>query len=119
MEPTLYEHPAVQRGVRVGVPDERRGEAVKVVVVRRPDATVTARMSLNRSTILGLVSDLSAAGLVREELPQDTGRAGRPLDTRAVDTRAVDKLEGAEFTDRYTEAAAQIVEAKREEKSLP
>ncbi|MFI0234562.1 hypothetical protein [Streptomyces sp. NPDC017086] len=32
---------------------------------------------------------------------------------------AVDKLEGAEFTDRYTEAAAQIVEAKREEKSLP
>ncbi|MFH9662486.1 ROK family protein [Streptomyces sp. NPDC017248] len=41
-------------------------------------AVLTARMGLNRSTILGLVSDLSAAGLVREELPQDTGRAGRP-----------------------------------------
>jgi predicted NBD/HSP70 family sugar kinase len=41
-------------------------------------AVLTAQMGVNRSTILGLVSDLSAAGLVREELPQDTGRAGRP-----------------------------------------
>ncbi|MET9443551.1 ROK family protein [Streptomyces sp. NPDC006610] len=41
-------------------------------------AVLTSRMGLNRSTILGLVSELSAVGLVREELPQDTGRAGRP-----------------------------------------
>ncbi|MFE9095725.1 ROK family protein [Streptomyces sp. NPDC007264] len=41
-------------------------------------AVLAERMGLNRSTILGLVSDLAAAGLVREELPRDTGRAGRP-----------------------------------------
>ncbi|GLW54369.1 ROK family transcriptional regulator [Kitasatospora phosalacinea] len=39
---------------------------------------LAAELGLNRSTILGLVGDLAAAGLVREELPQETGRAGRP-----------------------------------------
>ncbi len=41
-------------------------------------AVLAVGLGLNRSTILGLVGDLAAAGLVREELPQDTGRAGRP-----------------------------------------
>ncbi|MPY56143.1 ROK family transcriptional regulator [Streptomyces spongiae] len=41
-------------------------------------AVLADRMGLNRSTILGLVSELTSAGLVREELPRDTGRAGRP-----------------------------------------
>ncbi|NBM17056.1 ROK family protein [Streptomyces sp. GC420] len=41
-------------------------------------AVLADRMGLNRSTILGLVSDLASVGLVREELPRDTGRAGRP-----------------------------------------
>ncbi|MBN0046456.1 ROK family protein [Streptomyces actuosus] len=36
------------------------------------------RMGLNRSTILGLVSELASVGLVREGLPRETGRAGRP-----------------------------------------
>ncbi|MEU8036673.1 ROK family transcriptional regulator [Streptosporangium sp. NPDC049078] len=36
------------------------------------------RMGLNRSTIMGLTADLTSAGLVREELPKDTGKAGRP-----------------------------------------
>ncbi|MGW7824523.1 Ku protein [Streptomyces puniciscabiei] len=36
-----------------------------------------------------------------------------------MDTMTVDKLEGPEFRDRYTEAIAQIIEAKREEKPLP
>ncbi|GAA0387060.1 ROK family transcriptional regulator [Microbispora corallina] len=36
------------------------------------------RMGLNRSTILALTAELTSAGLVREELPRDTGRAGRP-----------------------------------------
>ncbi|GAA3836064.1 ROK family transcriptional regulator [Sphaerisporangium flaviroseum] len=36
------------------------------------------RMGLNRSTIMALTADLTAAGLVREELPGDTGKAGRP-----------------------------------------
>ncbi|MFF5475444.1 Ku protein [Streptomyces achromogenes] len=36
-----------------------------------------------------------------------------------MDTMTVDRLEGPEFTDRYTEAIAQIIEAKREDRPLP
>ncbi|RAJ57648.1 MULTISPECIES: hypothetical protein [unclassified Streptomyces] len=36
-----------------------------------------------------------------------------------VDTMTVDELEGPEFHDRHTEAVAEIIEAKREEKPLP
>ncbi|MFR9753545.1 ROK family protein [Nocardia sp. 004] len=41
-------------------------------------ATLAERMGLNRSTILALTTDLAAAGLVSEEPPGQTGRAGRP-----------------------------------------
>ncbi|MGQ4596348.1 ROK family protein [Nocardia sp. R6R-6] len=41
-------------------------------------ATLAERMGLNRSTIRALTADLAAAGLVSEELPGQTGRAGRP-----------------------------------------
>lgn len=41
-------------------------------------AELAERMGLNRSTILALTTDLAAAGLVREELPGQTGKAGRP-----------------------------------------
>lgn len=40
--------------------------------------TLAERMGLNRSTILALTADLATAGLVTEELPGQTGRAGRP-----------------------------------------
>ncbi|MER8058943.1 MULTISPECIES: hypothetical protein [unclassified Streptomyces] len=36
-----------------------------------------------------------------------------------VDTMTVDELEGPEFHDRHTEAVAEVIEAKREEKPLP
>ncbi|MGC5009191.1 ROK family protein [Streptosporangium sp. DT93] len=36
------------------------------------------RMGLNRSTIMALTAELTSAGLVREERPTDTGKAGRP-----------------------------------------
>ncbi|CUW33287.1 non-homologous end joining protein Ku [Streptomyces reticuli] len=36
-----------------------------------------------------------------------------------MDTMTVDELEGPEFQDRYTEAIARIIEAKREAKPLP
>ncbi|WP_308020003.1 hypothetical protein [Streptomyces sp. SP2-10] len=36
-----------------------------------------------------------------------------------MDSLTVDQLVGEEFRDRYTEAVAQIIEAKREEKPLP
>ncbi|MBA2441343.1 MAG: long-chain fatty acid--CoA ligase [Rubrobacter sp.] len=35
VESTLYEHPAIQEAVVIGVPDERRGETAKAVVVLR------------------------------------------------------------------------------------
>ncbi|WP_233875788.1 ROK family transcriptional regulator [Streptomyces sp. ST2-7A] len=41
-------------------------------------AVLADRMGLNRSTIMALVTELATAGLVREELPRETGRAGRP-----------------------------------------
>ncbi len=65
------------------------------------------RMKLNRSTILALTTELTAAGLVREELPADTGRAGRPsLVVRPESERvyvlafdvAVDRLVAARIT---------------------
>ncbi|SCL56372.1 Sugar kinase of the NBD/HSP70 family, may contain an N-terminal HTH domain [Micromonospora eburnea] len=41
-------------------------------------AVLGERMGLNRSTIGALTAELAAAGLVGEEAPTDTGRAGRP-----------------------------------------
>ncbi|MGY4099851.1 ROK family protein [Nocardia sp. R16R-3T] len=41
-------------------------------------AELAERMGLNRSTILALTADLAAAGLVSEQLPGQTGKAGRP-----------------------------------------
>ncbi|WP_214109827.1 ROK family transcriptional regulator [Acrocarpospora catenulata] len=41
-------------------------------------AVLARRMGLNRSTIMGLTAELAAAGLVRENIPRETGRAGRP-----------------------------------------
>lgn len=41
-------------------------------------AELTTKLGLNRSTIGALTSDLAAAGLVSEETPRETGRAGRP-----------------------------------------
>jgi predicted NBD/HSP70 family sugar kinase len=46
------------------------------------------RLGLNRSTIMALTAELTTAGLVREELPSETGRAGRPsLVVRPESTR--------------------------------
>ncbi|MGW3360845.1 Ku protein [Streptomyces bungoensis] len=36
-----------------------------------------------------------------------------------MDTMTIDALEGPDFHDRYTEAMAQLIEAKREERPLP
>jgi len=41
-------------------------------------AELTMALGLNRSTIGALTADLTSVGLVREELPRETGRAGRP-----------------------------------------
>ncbi len=41
-------------------------------------AELTTELGLNRSTIGALTADLTEAGLVTEEAPRETGRAGRP-----------------------------------------
>src|SRR4051812_16131217 len=41
-------------------------------------AELTNRLGLNRSTIGALTAELTTAGLVSEEAPRETGRAGRP-----------------------------------------
>lgn len=41
-------------------------------------AELTTRLGLNRSTIGALTTDLATAGLVTEQAPRETGRAGRP-----------------------------------------
>ncbi|GAA4589308.1 ROK family transcriptional regulator [Planotetraspora phitsanulokensis] len=41
-------------------------------------AELAERMGLNRSTIMALTAELTSAGLVREELPKENGKAGRP-----------------------------------------
>jgi len=66
------------------------GTLLRYVHVRGPTsrAELTALLGLNRSTIGALTGDLAAAGLVREELPRDHGRTGRPsLVVQAVSDR--------------------------------
>jgi predicted NBD/HSP70 family sugar kinase len=41
-------------------------------------AELTSRLGLNRSTIGALTAELATAGLVTEQAPTETGRAGRP-----------------------------------------
>jgi predicted NBD/HSP70 family sugar kinase len=56
------------------------GTLLRYVHVRGPTsrAELAANLGLNRSTIGALTADLATAGLIREELPRDHGRAGRP-----------------------------------------
>ncbi|MEV5571555.1 ROK family transcriptional regulator [Spirillospora sp. NPDC052269] len=67
------------------------GTLLRYVHVRGPAsrATLAESLGLNRSTIMALTADLTAAGLVREELPRSPGRrAGRPsLVVRPESTR--------------------------------
>ncbi|WP_030164080.1 ROK family transcriptional regulator [Spirillospora albida] len=67
------------------------GTLLRFVHLRGPAsrARLAESLGLNRSTIMALTSDLTAAGLVREELPRGPGRrAGRPsLVVRPESTR--------------------------------
>jgi predicted NBD/HSP70 family sugar kinase len=66
------------------VPEEIRrhnlGALLKLVHTNGPvsRAALARRLGLNRSTIMGLTAELTAAGLVREEHPEGTHQPGRP-----------------------------------------
>ncbi|MFD2422724.1 ROK family protein [Amycolatopsis pigmentata] len=66
------------------VPEEIRrhnlGALLRLVHTTGPvsRAVLAKRMGLNRSTIMGLTAELSAAGLVREEHPTGARQPGRP-----------------------------------------
>ena len=42
IDETMYTHPKVLRACAVGVPDEKRGESVKVFIVTKPGESLTA-----------------------------------------------------------------------------
>jgi predicted NBD/HSP70 family sugar kinase len=67
-------------------------------------AELTARMGLNRSTIGALTADLAGAGLVSEEAPRDTGKAGRPSLVVRPESSRVYVLAFSVTADRMTAA---------------
>src|SRR6266487_382607 len=86
------------------------GALLRYVHVRGPTsrAELTANLGLNRSTIGALTADLAAAGLVREGLPRDHGRAGRP----SLVVRPESQVYVFAFTieaDRFTPAEARYI----------
>ncbi len=70
VEEVLYEHPAVQEAVVIGVPDPYRGETVKAVIVKK------AGMTMTEEDIIDFCKDNMAAYRVpkivvfRDELPK-------------------------------------------------
>ncbi len=78
--------PAGDRILTVASPSQEEvrrrnlGALLRYVHIHGPTsrAELTHRLGLNRSTIGALTADLTAAGLISEEAPRETGRAGRP-----------------------------------------
>ena len=76
-EPPL---PAAPGASQEEIRRQNLGAVLRYVHVHGPTsrAELTSRLGLNRSTIGALAADLTATGLVSEEVPTVTRRAGRP-----------------------------------------
>jgi long-chain acyl-CoA synthetase len=70
VEEAIYRHPEVAECCAVGVPDPYRGESVKVFIVRRPGAALTAERL--REFLKGELSPIEMPKFVefRDELPK-------------------------------------------------
>ncbi|MGW4394194.1 AMP-binding protein [Amycolatopsis nivea] len=82
VESVLYEHPAVSEACVVGVPDEKWGEAVKAVVVRRSPATADELIEFCAERLARIKKPRSVD--FADELP--VNRNGK-IDRRAVRDR--------------------------------
>lgn len=71
-------------------------------------AELARRLGLNRSTILALTAELTAAGLVREESPADSGQRGRPSMLVRPETHRVHVLAFDVAVDRLVAARVGV-----------
>ena len=74
VEQVITAHPGVQEACVFGVPDERWGETVKAVVVRRPGAELSARQvdSWCRERLAGYKRPHYVAFMTSDQLPRST-----------------------------------------------
>jgi len=70
VEEALYAHPAVMEAAAIGIPDKYRGEVVKVYVVRKPGARVTADEIIEHCKKLMAPFKVPRAVEFRELLPK-------------------------------------------------
>jgi predicted NBD/HSP70 family sugar kinase len=70
----------MSRNVSEAVRQRNLGALLRMVHVGGPASrsTLARRMGLNRSTIMALTGELTTAGLISEDRPHVSGRAGRP-----------------------------------------
>ena len=70
IEELLYEHPAVQEAVVIGVPDAYRGETVKAIIVKKADHNVTEQDIINWTRERIAAYKVPEFVEFREELPK-------------------------------------------------
>ena len=70
VEEALYAHPAVMEAAAIGIPDKYRGEVVKVYVVRKPGARVTADEIIEHCKKLMAPFKVPRAVEFRDSLPK-------------------------------------------------
>jgi acyl-CoA synthetase (AMP-forming)/AMP-acid ligase II len=94
VEQVIAEHEAVQESCVFGVPDERWGETVKVVVVRHPGADVSAEEidTWCRGRLAGYKRPRYIAFMTAEQLPRSTTGKLQRHELAAMPVRAEERV---------------------------